>query len=82
MVRVRNVEENGDSRCQMVHSDDNIKLHSYRNGKHCSSCSCQKKYENETNQLCEESLNTITTNGETHGYDYITNNILLLSVKL
>ncbi len=69
MVTLKNVEENGD-RWQMVSSGDNIKLHTYRYGKHCSSCTCQQKRENGENETCEEDLNTIPTGGETNGYEF------------
>ena len=87
MVRVKNVAENGDSRWQMVNSGDNIKLHIYRYGKHCSSCSCQQKSESETNQTCKEGLGTFPNDGGGNGYEqqllsscYIYNNIIYMLI--
>ena len=67
VVRVKSVAENGDSKWQMVDSGDNIKLHIYRYGKHCSSCTCQQKSESETNQMSKEGLGTFPNEGGTNG---------------
>lgn len=66
---VKNVEENGDTRCKMVRSGENIKLHSYRYGKHCSSCICQEKGESDTNQVCKEILKNIPINVRPNKYE-------------
>lgn len=50
MVSLKNVDENGGKKWQMVSSGDKIKHHSYRYGKHCSPCICEKKEEKEMHE--------------------------------
>lgn len=70
VVSLKSVKENGDSRWKMVNSKESVKLHSYRYGKHCNSCTCQQKEnELERKQNCEDILSTIPDDFGIHGYE-------------
>ncbi|XP_028401553.1 inositol hexakisphosphate kinase 1-like [Dendronephthya gigantea] len=63
VVNLKNIGGNGGKSWQMVSSGDKIKHHSYRYGKHCSSCMCQKKEEKEATQMYEEVLSKVSNDG-------------------